>query len=182
MEVLTENDLMVVKRNGKKVDFDGNKIALAIKKGFENIAILGEPLEDGTLYIEKDVNKVYMGVIKKINSNYKNEDKIKIEDIQDLIELELNKQGYEKVCEAFSEYRVRRAKSREIFFDDKKRHNFLKTIEGFETTIFCHEFDHLNGILHMDIAEEVLVMPKEERKKFRQTHQYEIISKTGKYE
>ena len=130
MEVLTENDLMVVKRNGKKVDFDGNKIALAIKKGFENIAILGEPLEDGTLYTEKDVNKVYMGVIKKINSNYKNEDKIKIEDIQDLIELELNKQGYEKVCEAFSEYRVRRAKSREMFFDDKKRHKFLKTIEG----------------------------------------------------
>ena len=34
MEVLT--NLMVVKRNGKKVDFDGNKIALAIKKGFEN--------------------------------------------------------------------------------------------------------------------------------------------------
>ena len=130
MEVLTENDLMVVKRNGKKVDFDGNKIALAIKKGFENIAILGEPLEDGTLYTEKDVNKVYMGVIKKINSNYKNEDKIKIEDIQDLIELELNKQGYEKVCEAFSEYRERRAKSREMFFDDKKRHKFLKTIEG----------------------------------------------------
>lgn len=130
MEVLTKTDLTVVKRNGKKVDFDGNKIALAIKKGFENITVLNEPMEDGTIYTEKDVNKVYMGVIKKIDKDYKNEDKIKIEDIQDLIELELNKQGYDKVCESFSEYRERRAKSREMFFDDKKRHKFLKTLEG----------------------------------------------------
>lgn len=54
--------------------------------------------------------------------------------------------------------------------------------KGFESTVLSHEIDHLDGILHMDIAEEVLVMPKEERKKFRQTHPYEIISKTGKYE
>lgn len=54
--------------------------------------------------------------------------------------------------------------------------------KGFESTVLSHEIDHLDGILHMDIAEEILVMPKEERKKFRQTHPYEIISKTGKYE
>ena len=29
--------LKVVKRNGKKVDFNGTKIALAIKKGFDSI-------------------------------------------------------------------------------------------------------------------------------------------------
>jgi len=130
MDILSKLDLTVVKRNGKKVDFDGNKIALAIKKGFENIAILNEPMEDGTIYTEKDVNKVYMGVIKKIEKDYKEEEKIKIEDIQDLIELELNKQGYVKVAESFAEYRERRAKSREMFFDDKKRHKFLKTLEG----------------------------------------------------
>lgn len=130
MDVLTKTDLTVVKRNGKKVDFDGNKIALAIKKGFENITVLNEPMEDGTIYTEKDVNKVYVGVIKRIDKEYKNEDKIKIEDIQDLIEVELNKQGYDKVCSSFAEYRERRAKSREMFFDDKKRHKFLKTLEG----------------------------------------------------
>ncbi|MBQ9318673.1 MAG: anaerobic ribonucleoside triphosphate reductase [Bacilli bacterium] len=130
MEVTSNTNLMVVKRNGKKVDFDGNKIALAIKKGFENITVLNEPMEDGTIYTEKDVNKVYVGVMKKINKDYKNEDKIKIEDIQDLIELELVKQGYDKVRESFAEYRERRAKSREMFFDDKKRHKFLKTLEG----------------------------------------------------
>ena len=34
---VTLNDLKVVKRNGKKVDFDGTKIAMAIKKGFDSI-------------------------------------------------------------------------------------------------------------------------------------------------
>ena len=36
-EVEEKLDLVVVKRNGKKVDFDATKIALAIKKGFDSI-------------------------------------------------------------------------------------------------------------------------------------------------
>ena len=59
----------------------------------------------------------------------------------------------------------------------KKKEKF----EGFCATILSHELDHLDGILHMDIAEEIKVMPKEERKKFRENHPYEIISKTGRY-
>lgn len=50
-------------------------------------------------------------------------------------------------------------------------------IEGFKTTVICHEIDHLDGILHMDIAKKVLQMNKDERKKYRETHPYEIISK-----
>ena len=54
--------------------------------------------------------------------------------------------------------------------------------EGFEATVLSHEMDHLDGVLHMDIADEVLVMSKEDRKKFRQTHGYKIISKNGDFE
>lgn len=54
--------------------------------------------------------------------------------------------------------------------------------EGFESTVLSHEYDHLDGILHIDIAEEIKVMPKEERKIWRQTHDYNIISTTGNYE
>lgn len=57
-----------------------------------------------------------------------------------------------------------------------------ETFEGFETTVLSHELDHLDGILHMDIAEEVIVMPREQRKIFREAHPYEIISKTCDYE
>ena len=32
-------NIKVVKRDGKKVDFDGSKIALAIKKGFDSVAL-----------------------------------------------------------------------------------------------------------------------------------------------
>lgn len=54
--------------------------------------------------------------------------------------------------------------------------------EGFESTVLSHEMDHLDGILHMDVAEEVLQKTPEERKIFRQTHGYEIFSKEGDYE
>lgn len=56
------------------------------------------------------------------------------------------------------------------------------TFEGFESTVLSHEYDHLDGILHIDIAEEIKVMPKEERKIWRQTHDYNIISAIGNYE
>lgn len=56
------------------------------------------------------------------------------------------------------------------------------SFEGFESTVLSHEMDHLDGILHMDIADEVLYMPAEERKVFRQTHGYNIFSKDGIYE
>lgn len=63
---------------------------------------------------------------------------------------------------------------------NRKKHE--EDFIGFESTVLSHEYDHLNGILHMDIAEEVHQMNKEERKIFRQTHGYHIISKTGNYE
>ena len=54
--------------------------------------------------------------------------------------------------------------------------------EGFESTVLSHEMDHLDGILHMDVADEVLQMEREERKKLRQEHGYEIFAKNGDYE
>ena len=59
---------------------------------------------------------------------------------------------------------------------DGNPHNDI--FKGFEATVLSHEIDHLDGVLHMDIADEVLIMPREERKIFRQTHCYNIVSKT----
>lgn len=126
---LTEEktELMVTKRNGKKVEFDGTKIALAIKKGFDSVNEKDE--ETGKyLYNEKDITAVSNDVIKTIEKNY--HDKISIEEIQDLIENSLEKKGYHEVYLSFSSYRERRAQSREMFVDDKRMHKFIKTIEG----------------------------------------------------
>lgn len=54
--------------------------------------------------------------------------------------------------------------------------------EGFESTVLSHEMDHLDGILHIDIAEEIKHFTKEERKKWRQSHNYKIYSTADNYE
>ncbi len=128
-EELLEN-LKVVKRNGKKVDFNGTKIAMAIKKGFDNVEHDTNSEEEVPTYNEKDIQKVYQAVIKRIEKDYKDEEKIKIEEIQDIIEDELKRKGYQDVYQSFSDYRERRNQSRAMFFDDKKMHKFLKTLEG----------------------------------------------------
>lgn len=119
------NHLTVIKRSGKKVEWNGARIAIAIKKSFDSLE-----KDEERHYTEKDVNKVYNAVIKRIEKEYKNEDKIKIEAIQDLIESELQKQGYPDVYKAFSDYRERRNISRQVFFGEKKQHKFLKAIEN----------------------------------------------------
>ena len=127
-EEVLEN-LKVVKRNGKKVPFDTTKVAIAIKKGFDGVNLtLGE--EEEAKYDSKDVQKIYQNVIKKITKDYKDKDKIKIEEIQDLIEETLKKYKYEEVYQSFSDYRERRDKSRQLFSDEKKMHKFLKSLEG----------------------------------------------------
>ena len=120
------DNLKVVKRNGKKVPFDTAKVAIAIKKGFDGTV----HEEEETKYTAKDVQKVYQSVIKEICKKYKDAEKIKIEEIQDLIEEMLKKNKYEDVYQAFSDYRDRRDKSRKLFSDEKKMHKFLKSLEG----------------------------------------------------
>lgn len=66
-----------------------------------------------------------------------------------------------------------------IDLEGKKHEDYF---EGFESTVLCHEIDHLNGILHIDIADEVLEMTTEERKELRKKDGYTIISKIGEYE
>ena len=68
----------------------------------------------------------------------------------------------------------------EYYDIDNKKH--VEDLVGFESTVFSHEYDHLNGILHMDVCEENMLMSREERKEFRKTHDYEIIKTEGDYE
>ncbi len=125
-EEVLEN-LKVVKRNGKKVNFDTTKVAIAIKKGFDGIQ---KSEDEEVKYTTKDVQKIYQSVIKKIVKDYKNEEKIKIEEIQDLIEEMSKKHKYEEVYQSFADYRERRDKSRMVFSNEKKMHKFLKSLEG----------------------------------------------------
>ena len=128
-ERITDN-LQVIKRNGKKVEFNASKIAIAIKKGFDDV--IDRTAEDGEppKYTEKDMQKVFKDVLARIEKEYKDKDKIRIEEIQDLIETSLKANKYDDVYTSFSEYREKRAQSRAAFVEDKRAHKFLKTLEG----------------------------------------------------
>ena len=56
-----------------------------------------------------------------------------------------------------------------------------EVLEGFEATVFSHEYDHLNGILHLDLANKILKMSYEERKQYRLNNLYKILTKDGIY-
>ncbi|MBO4601013.1 MAG: anaerobic ribonucleoside triphosphate reductase [Bacilli bacterium] len=124
------NNISVIKRNGSKVDFNGTKIAIAIKKGFDSITESENNEEVHAKYSEADIQKTYQDVIKTIVKEYKDSKSIKMEEIQDIIEGSLKKNKYDDVYESFKEYRERRAQSREMFTYDKRLHKFLKTLEG----------------------------------------------------
>ena len=131
--IVNSSRIIVVKRDGKKVDFNKAKIAVAIKKGFDSIK-----LENGeNKYTEKDINIVLNKVLTKIEKE--NPEKIKIEEIQDMIELALKEEKYEDVYESFSTYRERRKQSRKLFFDEKKQHKFLKAIENLGMNHTMHD-------------------------------------------
>lgn len=65
----------------------------------------------------------------------------------------------------------------EVGYYDINKNYKEEIFEGFEATVFSHEFDHLNGVLHIDISEEIFNMTLDETKRFRDEHPYEIISK-----
>ncbi len=119
-------NLQVVKRNGKKVDFNKTKIAIAIKKGFDDVIESTTDEETSVAkYSEKDMQKIFQDVLSRIEKEYVDKDKIKIEEIQDLIETSLKAKKYDEVYESFVNYREKRAQSRAAFTDDKRFHKFL---------------------------------------------------------
>lgn len=112
------SELVVVKRSGQRISFNGTKIAVAIKYAFDNV-------KDNN---EEDVNKVYSKVLEYISTNYSDRKTINVEDIQDIIENILKNDGYNDVYNTFKEYRVKRSASRDIF-DRKQQHKFVKATE-----------------------------------------------------
>ena len=113
-------DLKVIKRDGKKVSFNGEKIALAIKKAFDSV--------EKEEYTMKDANKIYNDVLDMLEGSYKDKTTINIESIQDMIEETLNKHRYVDVYESFSSYREKRAQSRKVF--EERQHKLIKAIES----------------------------------------------------
>lgn len=94
----------IIKRDGKIVEFDINKIASAMKKAFEATE---------TEYTDNIIDflalKVSADFLPKIKDGY-----VAVEDIQDSVESVLSKGGYDGVAKAYILYRKQREKLRNI--------------------------------------------------------------------
>ncbi len=73
---------------------------------------------------------------------------------------------YWKTCASFEDNtgHVYRPYRIVVEYLDRTGKKQVETFEGFESTVLLHEYDHLNGILHIDIADQILVKPAKERK------------------
>ena len=64
----------------------------------------------------------------------------------------------------------------------KRKKQHIDEFEEFESTVLCHEINHLDGILHIDIADKIIKATKEERIELRKKDGYTVISKIGEFE
>ncbi|WP_244834259.1 anaerobic ribonucleoside triphosphate reductase [Clostridium sp. BJN0001] len=110
--------LYVVKRDGRKVKFNPEKIVNAIN---------GSAVEIGLNLKESEVLDTVQKVITYIEEEEKNE--VSVEEIQNLVERALKKEGYTNIANAYSAYRRERTKIRDIKSD------LMRTIQkiGVET-------------------------------------------------
>jgi ribonucleoside-triphosphate reductase len=91
----------IIKRDGRVVDFDINKIIKAIEKAFVEI--------DG--YVDDTSKEICEKIAKDIESL--NRDKFQVEDIQDMVEKQLMQSSRKDVAKAYIIYRNDRTRARQ---------------------------------------------------------------------
>lgn len=187
-----ENDEEYLRQQSIPVDFDNDNYLDYIKS-------LEEYCKNNTVFA---LAPVQIGIPKRLiyikntsenmNNNFENDYDESIIYINPIIVKRLGKTRFLEGC-ASCKYLdndkmiyyagiVDRPYSLEIEYYDIEGIKHSKIIEGFEATIFSHEYDHLNGILHMDKSNKIFKMTLDEMKEYRLNNPYEIISKDCEYE
>lgn len=102
--------LKTIKRNGKVVSYDENKIKVAVTKAF--IAIEGNNAAASNR-IHQQIDDICIQISQTFNRRMPSGGTIHIEDIQDQVELSLMRSGHHKVARAYVLYREDHRKARE---------------------------------------------------------------------
>ena len=87
-------------------------------------------------------------------------------------------------CESCMDFvaTIDRPFSVEVEYYDINGNRIHEVFQGFKATVFSHEYDHLNGILHIDLSDNVQLMTWEEAKMYREKHPYEVLSQDDKFD
>ena len=130
----------ITKRDGSKDRFSLDKIMNAILKAFESV---NEPTDLGTL--------------SKIIANLNIQNDIKVEDIQNQVELALMKEGYYKVAKSFIVYRQQHTEDRETL----EKMKFLSDYCVASNAATGSKFDANANVEHKNIATLIGELPKQ---------------------
>ena len=186
------DDEQFLRQISKEVDFNDHNleddIAVLDKFCKENEVMAMASVQLGIpkrLIYLKNTN---LDIINKMQSHLETEEERQYNESRILINpVIIKKEGLTEYWEACASCvdncgRVLRPYKITLEYYDISKNKHLEVFEGFEATVLSHEYDHLDGILHIDIAEEVIEMPVEERRKWRQNHGYVIFYKDGNFE
>ena len=130
----------ITKRDGSKDRFSLDKIMNAIIKAFESV---NEPTDLGTL--------------SKIIANLNIQNDIKVEDIQNQVELALMKEGYYQVAKSFIVYRQQHTEDRETL----EKMKFLSDYCVASNAATGSKFDANANVEHKNIATLIGELPKQ---------------------
>lgn len=130
----------ITKRDGSKDRFSLDKIMNAILKAFESV---NEPTDLGTL--------------SKIIANLNIQNDIKVEDIQNQVELALMKEGYYHVAKSFIVYRQQHTEDRETL----EKMKFLSDYCVASNAATGSKFDANANVEHKNIATLIGELPKQ---------------------
>ncbi len=116
----TLKHLEVIRRNGKKVDWNPDKIYNAIYKAFlaEAIERKGEPQEQDHQEASVLASQVTQQVVHEITGSGR--EVIHIEEIQDIVEKYLAEMGHQECAKRFAAYRLERAYLRQRREEEEK--------------------------------------------------------------
>lgn len=152
-----EKNMQIIKRNGKAVDFDINKIKVAIQKANNEVE---ETARISTYLID--------AIAEEIKSDCENSDFSQtVENIQDMVENYLIKYGAAVVAKEYIKYRYNRELLRKANTTDKAIKELVEGDNEYwntensnkKATLVTTQRDYIAGISSVDIAERFILTP-----------------------
>lgn len=124
--------MKVLKRDGRKVDFEDLRIENAMKKAYKET-------------LKEEPNKEFLSLISSVVANVKaksEKEELSVEEIQDVVEAKLMASKFKNVAKAYILFRQKRAKARKNTIDDT-----IKEIVGGVSDYWNNENSNKNAAL-----------------------------------
>lgn len=155
-----EVERQVIKRDGRKVSYDVERIITAIIKAFKETR---KDFIENRIQYEKDINHIVFYV----EENLKKKKIYTVEEIQDVVECTLMKSKYKDVAKAYIVYRNNRTLARGSITDKdvmellgNKSEYWTSENSNKDSKVVTVQRDYLAGITSTDIARRFLLPPE----------------------